>query len=173
LLGGQASFARLSATFTSGTRQAGPLALERFQNKGLVGLDDPGELDGLVERRRRKKSVAPAECGGDGDATTFRRLDQAFAGDQGLRLRLPTFFHAQTSQGGSGQRVETAVTIAAAVALETAGVPPPLQPLTTAVRATREIHLALSRRRQRNWLRRRAGRHCVGGHVLGPREPKV
>jgi hypothetical protein len=87
LLRGQASFARFTAALPSGTRQAGSLALERFQNKGLVGLDDPGEFAGFVERWRRKKSVAPAECRGDGDAATFRRLDQAFSGDQSLCLR--------------------------------------------------------------------------------------
>lgn len=172
MLGGQASFARLSATFTSGTRQAGPLALERFQNKGLVGLDDPGELMGLssagAERNRWRQRNAVVTATPQRSAALIK-LSPVIRPASAP----PNVLSCADEPRGSGQRVETAVTIAAAVALETAGVPPPLQPLTTAVRATREIHLALSRRRQRNWLRRRAGRHCVGGHVLGPREPKV
>src|ERR1019366_2799950 len=150
LLGGQASLARLAAALARGTRQAGSLALERFQDKGFVGVHDPGELAGFVERRCREKPVTPAERGGRGDTATFRRFRQAFAGDQGLGLRLPTILHAQTRQRCSGQRVETAPAIATAVTLQTTDLSPSLETPATAMRATREIPLALGRCRQGN-----------------------
>ena len=60
-----------AAALAGGTRQIGAFALERFQNESFVGLDDPAQLDWLVERCGRQEPVTPAEGRAAGHAAAF------------------------------------------------------------------------------------------------------
>src|SRR3954452_15110072 len=85
---------RLAAALACGTRQIAPFALERFQDEGFIGLDDPAQPCRFVERRSRQKPVAPAERRATGDAAAFGGFGHALPDDQGLGLRLPTLLLA-------------------------------------------------------------------------------
>jgi len=164
LLRGQTSCLRHTAALVRRARQAGALALKRFQDVGLVDFDNPGELARFVERRSRQKPVAPTERGANCDVAALGRFDQALASYQRLRLGGPLLLLSQAGQGRSRQRVEAAPAIDAAVAGQPADMPPPVELLAATMRAARAINPVLARGGQRNRVRN----GCCGRGVSRP-----
>src|SRR3954451_7956341 len=62
LFGGEAPLGRLTASLARSTRNAGPLAVEGFQNKRLIAFDNSRQILRLVQAQGFKKPVPPPEC---------------------------------------------------------------------------------------------------------------
>src|SRR3954466_10864856 len=89
LFGGEAPLGRLTASLARSTGNAGPLALEGFQNKRLIALDNSRQVLRLVQAQGFKKPVPPPECRRVSDVTSFRGLRNAGPVDQGAGLFKP------------------------------------------------------------------------------------
>ena len=141
--------AALPAGLAGRAGQARTLALEGFQDEGLIRFDDAGQLGWLVQRRSLQKPMPPAKGGGRGDATAFRRLGQALARQHRRRLRRPAILLAQSGQRRPGQAIEAATAAIAAIAGQAVGVSPALPAATAAMRAARRFDPAFRGRRHR------------------------
>src|SRR3954451_14359931 len=106
LFGGEAPLGRLAASLARSTRNAGPLALEGFQNKRLIAFDNSRQILRLVQAQGFKKPVPPPECRRVSDVTSFRGLQNAGPVDQGASLFKPLIFLPQMGQRRFRQSVE-------------------------------------------------------------------
>src|SRR3954466_14844976 len=116
LLSGQAPLGRRPATLACLPWQPRALALERFQNEGLVALNNARQRLRLVGRQCGEEPVPPAECGGVVHTAAPRRFGKADAVDHRPGLLAPLLAHAQLCQRRLGQGVEGAGTGLAAIA---------------------------------------------------------
>ena len=115
--------------------------LERFEDDGLVGFDDPAQRSKLVRCRRAEKPMAPAKGCARVDAVKFGGLQQASAFDHRLAMVEPTALLSQPRHRRLGERIESAPKALAAKPRQTVGLPPG-DNFAPAVRAALGFHAA-------------------------------
>jgi hypothetical protein len=91
----QARMSGLSSALSRLSRQIGSPALERFEDKGLVRLDNSAQRSGLVGRGRAEKPMPPAKSRRRMNAAELGGLRQALAFDHRPGVIEPTLFLAQ------------------------------------------------------------------------------
>ena len=101
MTGRSAPLARLS-------RQIGPAALEGFEDKGLIRLDDSAQRSRLVVGERAQKPMSPAERRRRMHPAKLGRLGQAFAFDHRPGVVEPTLPFVQMRHRRLGERIEGA-----------------------------------------------------------------
>ncbi|MNZ63229.1 hypothetical protein D3C78_813730 [compost metagenome] len=125
LLGGKAAAACRAAALAGWTRQLA-LALERFQEKGLVSLDDPGLVLRTMLGNETKKAVAPTKGRVLVHVTVGGRIAHCQAPGQRLGITSPELTMAQTCHWRTGQGITGTPAGPASVARQTmAGAPGP------------------------------------------------
>jgi hypothetical protein len=104
----------LAASPARRARKVGPSALDRFENEGFIGFDDPAQGSRLVDGRRAQKPMPSAERRRRMDAEQRRGLGQALVLDHRPGVIEPLLLLAQMRHRRFGQRVErTPATLAA------------------------------------------------------------
>jgi len=99
------------------TRQS-PLPLERFEEEGLINLNDALFPCGLMSCHRAQEAVTPEEGGIFADAATQRCLTDGQPFNEGLRVVFPALGFAQPGQGRLGEHGAGAQTQFATVAAQ-------------------------------------------------------